>query len=90
MGIVYQMGIIKIVTTESRFWKMINKGWSTFILQRMQQFMYLDLVIIYLRNEVIYVSCYIYHLERLCCSAVCMCRCYSAILMREVDVHLVF
>ena len=52
--------------------------------------MYLDLVIIYLSNEVIYVSCYIYHLERLCCSAVCMCRCYSAILMREVDVHLVF
>ena len=74
MGIVYQMGIIKIVTTESRFWKMINKGWSTFILQRMQQFMYLDLEIIYLSNEVIYVSCYVYyHMDRLCHAVQCAC-----------------
>ena len=40
---------------------MINKGWSTFILQRMQQFMYLDLVNI-LSNEVIGYLCELLYL----------------------------
>ena len=72
-AMVLSNGYIKIVTTESGFWKINSISFYNHFTKNATIYVYLDLDIIYL-SEGIYVSCYVYyHMDRLCHAVQCTC-----------------